>query len=269
MNTVALASGSLAYDDSHPGDTTRPVVLCLPSLGDVRAEYRFLTPRLVAGGLRVLTMDLRGHGDSSAHWPSYEPRDLAADALAVLDHAGVRDAHLVGCSISASAGVLAATDTSSRITGLTLIGAFVRDLPGTGWMRHVIPLLFADFWGVAVWGWFYRSLYKAHPPEDLDAYVTSLKDGLRRPGRLAALRGILSSLKAESEARLGDVRVPTLVLMGTADPDFPDAAAEAAHIQAAIAGSETLLLPGLGHYPHVEDADAVATAILARMRRAA
>src|SRR5690606_22177937 len=104
--TAPIAHGTLAYEDTGGGG---PVVLCLPSLGDLRQEYRFLAPRLVAAGFRVLCADLRGHGDSSAAFPSYDPEDVAADVRAILDHAGVRSAAVIGCSFAAAAGVILAT----------------------------------------------------------------------------------------------------------------------------------------------------------------
>jgi alpha-beta hydrolase superfamily lysophospholipase len=57
--------GVIAYDDQGEG----LLVLCVPAGGDLRTEYRFLTPALVAAGYRVATMDLRGQGQSSASWP--------------------------------------------------------------------------------------------------------------------------------------------------------------------------------------------------------
>ncbi|MGH2370312.1 MAG: alpha/beta fold hydrolase, partial [Chloroflexota bacterium] len=64
MSTLYLDRpvGKVAYDDSGAGD---PLVVCVPSMGDLRAEYRFLVPHLVAAGYRVVTMDVRGHGEST------------------------------------------------------------------------------------------------------------------------------------------------------------------------------------------------------------
>lgn len=47
-------NGQIAYDVAGEG----PLVVCVPSLGDVRAEYRFLVPQLVNAGYRVATMDV-------------------------------------------------------------------------------------------------------------------------------------------------------------------------------------------------------------------
>ena len=66
MNTQFLKrpEGAIAYDDTGNG----PLVVCAPSLGDVRGEYRLLAPQLVDAGYRVVTMDLRGLGESSTGW---------------------------------------------------------------------------------------------------------------------------------------------------------------------------------------------------------
>ena len=53
---LRLPQGQISYEDAGAG----PLVVCLPSLGDLRAEYRFLAPRLVEAGCRVIQMDLRG-----------------------------------------------------------------------------------------------------------------------------------------------------------------------------------------------------------------
>src|ERR1700741_3768882 len=60
---LKLPDGQIAYDD--PGGSG-PLVICVPGLGDMRAQYRFLAPKLAAAGFRVVTMDLRGQGESSA-----------------------------------------------------------------------------------------------------------------------------------------------------------------------------------------------------------
>src|SRR5258706_16425579 len=59
---LEVPGGRLAYDDTSTG----PLIVCLPGLGDLRASYRFLAPRLVAAGYRVVTMDLRGLGEATA-----------------------------------------------------------------------------------------------------------------------------------------------------------------------------------------------------------
>src|ERR1700677_387788 len=73
--------GRIAYSDSGgPGE----VVLCVPGMGDVRQTWRFLTPLLVARGYRVVAMDIRGHGDSSASFEDLSAAAVGSDAVALL-----------------------------------------------------------------------------------------------------------------------------------------------------------------------------------------
>ena len=73
---LKLPGGQIAYDDSGGAG---PLVICVPGLGDMRQQYRFLGPRLVAAGFRAVTMDLPGHGESSVDWPDYSPAIVGAD----------------------------------------------------------------------------------------------------------------------------------------------------------------------------------------------
>ena len=59
---------------------------------------------------------------------------------------------------------------------------------------------------------------------------------------------------ADAEAQLPNVQCPALIVMGTADPDFPDPAAEGEAIVAALRpGLGTLrILEGAGHYLQAE-----------------
>lgn len=59
-----VPGGSLAYSDEGTG----PLVIAVPGMGDLRSSYRFLTPKLAAAGYRVVSLDVRGHGESSVAW---------------------------------------------------------------------------------------------------------------------------------------------------------------------------------------------------------
>ena len=71
------------------------LVICLPSLGDLRAEYRLLRPHLLEAGYRVVTMDLRGHGESSTNWHDMSVAGLGSDVVALLQQLG-EPAMLIG-----------------------------------------------------------------------------------------------------------------------------------------------------------------------------
>lgn len=86
--------------------------------------------------------------------------------------------------------------------------------------------------------------------------MAALVASLRQPGRTAALRASLHASKAAADASLESLRLPSIVLMGTADPDYPDPRAEA-DLVARRLGGRVVMLDGLGHYPHLEAPDLV------------
>ena len=94
-------------------------------MGENRASFRHLVPLLVAAGHRVASVDVRGHGESSAGWPTYAPAEVGADLLAVVRDLDAGPAVLVGSSSGAAAVVFAATDAPELVTGIVQIGAFV------------------------------------------------------------------------------------------------------------------------------------------------
>ena len=83
---------------------------------------------------------------------------------------------------------------------------------------------------------------------------------------MAALRAMIDPPGEDAAADLAAIDVPTLVVMGTKDPDFPDPAAEAATV-ARLLGGEVAMIEGAGHYPHAEMAEATAAVILPFLSR--
>jgi pimeloyl-ACP methyl ester carboxylesterase len=243
--------GRIAWDERGSG---APVIM-VPGLGDLRGEYRFLAPAVAAAGYRVATLDLRGHGDSTTGWSDHSCAAIGSDILALIDALGAGPAAVVGTSMGAGAAVWAAAESPERVSGLVLIGPFVRDVPLPLATRLVLAfavnVAFNGPWAPTAWGAYYASLYPSRKPDDFAAYKARLVASLREPGRLAALQAMLRVSKADAEARLDSAKAPTLVLMGTKDPDFPDPAAEARHVAGRLKGAVTLL-DGLGHYPHAE-----------------
>ena len=84
---------------------------------------------------------------------------------------------------------------------------------------------------------------------------------MAKPGRFRAFKEQAKDSHAESGARLENVSQPSLIVMGTEDPDFPDARREAQEL-ARIMKADLLLMEGSGHYPQADNLDMVAKAIL-------
>lgn len=249
---LTLPEGRIAYDDAGEG----PLVILVPGLGDLRAEYRSLAPRLVASGHRVITMDLRGHGQSSTGWSDYSSAAIGRDVIAMIDHLGAGKATLVGTSMGAGAVAWAAAEAPAKIERISLIGPFVREIPPASvaknlMMKAMIKAALAGPWGPSAWGATYGTFYGTKPA-DFDTYRTALVANLKEPGRMAALKGMINASKTDVEARLADVTVPVQVIMGTKDPDFADPKVEAETVATLLRGT-VHMIEGAGHYPQVEN----------------
>ena len=236
-----------------------PVVL-LPGMGDIQSTYRFLAPALVAAGYRAITMDLRGHGDSDATFSSYDNESAAGDLVALVEQVG-GPAVLVGNSMGAAAAVIAAATHPDLVTGLVLIGPFVRD-PHVGRLtRAMVRVMMAPAWAGAMWRSYLPKLYAGQRPDDFDAHRDAVSQALKKPGHARAFSRTTRTSHAPAEALIDKVVAPSLVVMGADDPDFPDPRAEAAWIAAHL-GSEVLIVDDAGHYPQSQRPEVVSPAVV-------
>jgi pimeloyl-ACP methyl ester carboxylesterase len=255
--------GRIAYDDTGGG----PLLIAAPGMGDTRRVYRHLSPLLEQAGLRLVTFDIRGLGETSAAWYDYSDAAIASDYISLLDHLGAPSAVLIGNSKTASSAVIAAADHAERVSGLALLSPFARQVPVKAWQMLLFKLMLGGPWGRAAWVSYYRrNLYPGPKPGDHRDYVAALARNLAEPGRYKAFREQIKDSHAESGARLSQVRQPTVIVMGAADPDFPDPQAEAREL-GTILRAPILLLEGSGHYPQADQPEKVVPAIIDLVRR--
>jgi pimeloyl-ACP methyl ester carboxylesterase len=259
---LALPDGVIAYDDAGGG----PLVVCIPSLGDVRAEYRLLRPQLISMGFRVVTMDLRGHGESSTGWRDYSKAAIGADILALIRHLNAGPACVIATSYAGGSAVVADVECPNLIAGLVLIGAFVRDASSGSLQKQFLNLLLSRPWGPTLWSMYFPHFYPSRKPADFGAYRSHLRENLGESGRIEALKAMLNNPNSGIEAQLDHVSAPTLVVMGAKDPDFKEPANEARWIANHTHGTP-LLVNQAGHYPHVELPEQVGPEIVSFLMR--
>lgn len=253
---IKRENGTIAVDVTGTGS----LAICVPGMGESKASFRHIVPGLKTAGYRVAVMDLRGHGDSSTDFATYDDQAAASDVLAVIDALGGVPATVVGNSMGAAAGVLAAAERPEALSGLVLIGPFLRNHGSTA-ARLLMRLALARPWGPTLWRSYYGSLFGQQRPADHDEHVTRALALLRRPGRWRPFMTTARTSHAVAETALPRVSARTLVVMGDQDRDFPDPEAEAAWAAAALRG-EYLMIPGAGHYPMGEQPELVLDAIL-------
>jgi pimeloyl-ACP methyl ester carboxylesterase len=264
---LTVEGGTLAYELTG---TAGPLVVLAHGIGDSREAYRFVAPALVAAGYRVAAVDLRGCGESTAAWESYSRTDIAGDLIALLNHLG-GPAVLVGHSIAGGAVTIAAAKAPALVSAVVELGPFTRkqqvglgDLRSAGFRRGTLRLLGAvQFGSVRLWKRYLEGAYPGPKPADWDARLAQIEAMLSEPGRMKALQAMGKSSPADAGAQLGNVRCPVLVVQGTLDPDWASPQAEGEAIVAALpSGLGRLeMVPGAGHYPHVQFPSQTVTAI--------
>lgn len=184
---------------------------------------------LERAGHRVVQYDARGHGASSPA-PVYDYRELAADAVAVLDALGIGRAALVGQSMGSATAVAVALGHPDRVRALGIVTPAHRGRPS--------PNL--DHWDALADG------LESGGPEGFLAALGPLHVGerwrdtvrtviLQRLGRhdhpeavAAALRAIPRTAAFDGLEALGALDLPTLVVgsRDDVDPDHPLTVAE-------------------------------------------
>lgn len=140
MPHVRLSDGlNMAYDIHGAGDAL-PVLMVM-GFGLPGRVWRYLVPEL-APERRVITFDNRGAGKTDATSGGYRMRQLAADAMHLLDHLGIERVHLVGVSMGGMVSQEIALEHRARIASLSLLathpGGMVNRLPRAAGAFHFL-----------------------------------------------------------------------------------------------------------------------------------
>lgn len=269
---VALGEVRLAYQAI--GRERDPALLLVMGLGGQLIHWPDeVVARLCLQGFRVIRFDNRDVGLSSWNQaaPSinltyealryrlglsvaapYSLRDMAGDALGLMDGLGIRRFHVLGASMGGMIAQHLADMAPERVQSLTLImtssGAQGLPAPSSALLALLAKREAAD-----------RALALEQQADLLAALgspaVSDDRELLLEQAQIAydrafnpegVQRQLLAILAEASRVELlNGLSVPTLVVHGTADPLLP--AMHGVHVAAHIKGSELKLIPGLAH----------------------
>jgi pimeloyl-ACP methyl ester carboxylesterase len=256
VNGVDLCVESFG-DSDHPA-----ILLIMGSSASMDWWEDEFCKRLAAGSRFVIRYDHRDTGRSVSYEPGapqYTLRDLAEDAVGLLDTLAVARAHVVGMSMGGGIAQLVALDHADRVASLTLIST---SPAGPGGDDPDLPAMseetIAEF-AVEEPDWSDRAAvieYMVHLERACAARSGSFNEAAFRDlagrafDRTVNIASHLTNHNAMEAGdrwreRLGDVRAPTLVIHGTEDPVLPYGHAVA--LAREIPGAELLALEGTGH----------------------
>ncbi len=197
---------------------------------------------------RVLTWELRGHGRTAPDPSPCTIADLAADLRAVLDHAGIDRAVVLGHSAGGVVAMRFALDAPARTAGLVLVGTasecnqrahdFYEELATIAATRGMDPVR-----------------------RRLGVSAEQAERAPTDPATFACVARAMASLRtAPLTAALEAIRCPTQVIVG--DKDFLGAGGSVI-IHRRIAGSQLAIVPDRGHGIFLEDPEGFNQIVLA------
>lgn len=229
---VPVHGGGIWADDTGGGGTA--VVLVHPDWGN--ADIWSQLVGLLPDRYRVIRYDDRGFGRSPA---ARVPYTKVANLRAVLDHAGLTNAVIVGHSGGGGTALSLALSDPQRVASLVLIAPGLPDYP---W-----PL--GDPYAVA-----FRRLFAAGDGDGLvelglATWAPAGADDATRSQITSAVSTFLAdrhlALPPPAYRRLGEVRAPTVMVRG--DREYPMVADCSDAIAARIPASRRVVVPGADH----------------------
>ena len=258
------------------GPAAAPVV-CLNHC--FASDHRYWDPHLPAfEGFRVLRHDARGHGESGKPPGPYSLEMMAGDVVGLLDALDIEQVHICGVSMGGMIAQVAALDHPERVRSLTLLGSTAgagdERLPGpddefvdammhrlyagpppdrralVGWLAELAELLAGDAY-----------------PFDADSARRLAAAELATGWQPESGHGVAVHASPSRLDRLSEIRQPTLVVHGTADPVFPIEHGRA--LATGIDGAVLLEVDRLGHETPASMLDEFVPVLIEHLRSAA
>lgn len=218
-------------------------VIFLHGLGSSADDWALQVP-VFAERHRVITLDLRAHGQSGVRQPLTVDA-MASDVAGLLAQLNTGPAHVIALSLGGCVALALGIHHPECVRSLTLVNTFAK-FPITSWrglQRAVQRFWLLQFRPIQELAQFVAAGLFPHPDQRwlYEAAVMSLSKNSRQ-AYWAALHAIR---RFDARARLKDIRCPTLVMIGERDTTVPRVAGE--YLAQAIPGARRFLMPNSGH----------------------
>jgi len=209
----------------------------------------------LASSYRIITMDLRGHGESSPSAPGFSLEDFAADCVALFDHLDLHDAALIGWSMGVQVVLRAFAGLTDRLVALVLVGGTPRFIAGDDFpyglppeetrvmairLRRNYTRTMGDFFaGMFAEGELSRESYQR--------IVKEIVIGGKLPEQEAALKALETLVSSDLRPVLDSITVPVLLVHGSRDGiSLPDASR---YMERYLTQASLQIMEGTGHAP--------------------
>ena len=242
--TVRTSTGSIRYRVDGP--PTAPAILLSNSLGTTLEMWDPQADAWVRTW-RVIRYDTRGHGGSTVVPGEYTIDDLGRDALAVLDAAGAKTAHVCGISLGGLTAMWLGVNAPDRVSSLIVANTAARIGTVQRWNERIEKVQHEGMGAIAdmVMGTWFTDVFRKREPAVIERF--------HRMVASCSADGYIACSAALRDADLRDavcrIRARTLVVAGEYDQSTPKANSEDIHTR--ITGSTLTTFP-CAHLSNVE-----------------
>lgn len=216
---VEVPGGRLYHEISGAGED---VTLIHPGLWDSRV-WDPQVPALVDAGYRVIRYDVRGYGRSSR--PAGEPYSHVADLSALLDACDVTRTALVGCSMGGAIAIDFTLEHPERVSALVVAASGLGGLEpleeeDDWWAEHEAPIEAAIGAGDLERAQGLRLEIWAPLGTEDEAGRRIRSIAFENLDELTMDESLQEELDPPAAHRLGEIDVPTLVVVAEQDPPY-------------------------------------------------
>jgi pimeloyl-ACP methyl ester carboxylesterase len=237
----------IAYDVAGSG---HPVLLLHAGIGD-RRMWDAQVPAF-AEYFTVIRFDARGFGETRKPDAPFAPY---ADAIALLDHLGIAQAHLIGVSMGSQTAIEAAIAAPDRVSALVAVaartGTPVSPALRAGWERVDEFYEAGDIPSAVEYE---LRMWVDGPDRGPDEVNPQMRERVREMNAALFARddeaGEELPLDPPAAERLAEISAPTLIVYG--DKDVHDVRQAAGPLVAAIPGARLAVIPDAAHLPQME-----------------
>jgi len=262
MPEIEVNGARLYYEDSAmPADGAGTIVFAHGLLWS--GEMYAAQVAALSGRYRCVSFDFRGQGRSEVTAGGYDMDTLADDAAALIEALGCAPCHFAGLSMGGFIALRLAIRRPELLRSLILLETTADPEPAASARQYRLLNFIARWFGLRlvagkVMPIMFGEKFLRDPARAAErAEWRRRAIANHRVGISRAVAGVVERDGVIDE--IGQIRLPTLIVVG--DQDVATVPEKSQRMQARIAGSELVVIPGAGHTSTVEEPEAVNAAI--------